>query len=113
MKEEISASRTLPTATSTGKLRHAAKSAMFAMHNRRMSGTISSQVGPSQIAMIGWAIKACIIHFGGNSVYRKVAPLMIGGICGEILGALVPSITAAIYYAITHEIPKAFFVMLG
>ncbi len=62
---------------------------------------------------IGWAIKACIIHFGGNSVYRKVAPLMIGGICGEILGALVPSITAAIYYAITHEIPKAFFVMLG
>ena len=62
---------------------------------------------------IGWLCKALVIKFGGNTVYRKTTPLMIGIICGEILGALVPSITATIYYFITNEIPKAFFVMLS
>jgi len=62
---------------------------------------------------IGWLAKTLVIKYGGNGVYGKVRPLMLGLIAGEILGAIVPSITAAIYYLITSEVPKAFRVLLG
>ena len=39
---------------------------------------------------------------------------MIGLIAGEIFGAILPSIVAAIYYVVTNgEMPKAFHVLLG
>ena len=51
-------SRTQPTATRTGYVRHAANRERDAMHSIRISGTISIHVGPSQIQMIGSAISA-------------------------------------------------------
>ena len=63
---------------------------------------------------IGWVIKKLVIKYGGNSVYAKAKPFMIGLIAGEILGAILPSVVAAIYYFATNgEMPKAFRVLLG
>src|ERR1700749_1246063 len=58
INDDTSASRTLPTATSTGYVRQATNSERYATHVMRTKGTISSQVGPSQIKMIGRAMIA-------------------------------------------------------
>ncbi len=63
---------------------------------------------------IGWVIKKLVIKYGGTNVYAKAKPFMIGLIAGEILGAILPSVVAAIYYFATNgEMPKAFRVLLG
>ncbi len=62
---------------------------------------------------MGWLVKTIVIKYGGNGVYNKVKPVMIGLIAGEILGAFIPSITAAIYYFITNEQPVWFRILLS
>ena len=63
---------------------------------------------------IGWVIKKLVIKYGGTGVYNKTRPFMVGLIAGEIFGAILPSIVAAIYYIVTNgEMPKAFHVLLG
>ena len=63
---------------------------------------------------IGWVIKKLVIKYGGTGVYNKTRPFMVGIIAGEIFGAILPSIVAAIYYVVTNgEMPKAFHVLLG
>lgn len=62
---------------------------------------------------MGWLAKTMVIKYGGNGVYAKVKPLMVGLIAGEILGAFLPSVTAAFYYFITSEQPMAFRILLG
>ena len=57
--------------------------------------------------------KTVVIKYGGNSVYNKVKPVMIGLLAGELLGAFIPSVTAAIYYFITNEQPVWFRILLS
>src|SRR4051812_21973370 len=74
ISEEISVSRTLPTATSTGYVRHAANSASEAMQSTRTSGTISIQVGPNHTRMILFANRAIKIRKGQcNTLMSEIA----------------------------------------
>ncbi|MBT3376289.1 MAG: hypothetical protein HN742_19210 [Lentisphaerae bacterium] len=63
--------------------------------------------------MLGWLVKVCVLKYGGNRTYNMLKPLMLGLMAGEILGAVIPSIVGAIYYFVTGEQPKPFFVLLG
>ena len=63
--------------------------------------------------LIGCVIKSLVLKFGGNKTYNKLKPLMVGMITGEIMGSLIPSIIALIFYLVTGEPPKAFHVFLG
>jgi hypothetical protein len=62
---------------------------------------------------IGWLVKVMVSKYGGAKSYQALKPLMFGLVAGEILGAVVPSIVGAIYYAITGEIPPRFMVLPG
>ena len=48
-----------------------------------------------------------------NLCMPVVVLVMIGLIAGEILGAFIPSVTAAIYYFITNEQPVWFRILLS
>jgi hypothetical protein len=63
--------------------------------------------------LLGWLIKVCAVKYGGNAVYNRMKPLMVGLIAGEVLGAVIPSIVGAVYYFVTGDPPKAFRVLLG
>lgn len=70
---------------------------------RRMAGAF----------IVGWLIKVLVSKYGGAKSYQALKPLMFGLVAGEILGAVVPSIIGAIYYAVTGEIPPRFMVLPG
>jgi hypothetical protein len=63
--------------------------------------------------IVGWLIKYLTTKYGGARVYQRLKPLMLGLIAGEIMGALIPSIIGAIYFACTGEPPKQFWVLPG
>lgn len=58
--------------------------------------------------LMGWFIKKCTIKFGGNKVARKLKPLAIGVIAGEIFGALVFMVVGLIYFWNTGEKPTPY-----
>jgi len=58
--------------------------------------------------LIGWAVKTCIVKYGGNKVYQQIKPLMFGIIAGELLGGVTPIIIGGIYYLLTGMEPKPF-----
>ena len=68
---------------------------------RRMAGAF----------LIGWIIKSLVSKYGGAKCYQLMKPTMFGLVAGEILGALIPCIICAIYYAVTMEIPPRFMVL--
>ncbi|MBT4822788.1 MAG: hypothetical protein HON70_44185, partial [Lentisphaerae bacterium] len=53
--------------------------------------------------LMGWFVKKMSVRFGGSKMVRKLRPLMIGIIAGEIAGALFCMIGGALFYAITGE----------
>lgn len=63
--------------------------------------------------LVGWLIKYLTTKYGGARVYQRLKPLMLGLIAGEIMGALIPSIIGAIYFACTGVPPKQFWVLPG
>lgn len=63
--------------------------------------------------LVGWLVKALTTKYGGARVYQRLKPLMIGLIAGEVLGALIPSLIGAVYFACTGEPPKQFWVLPG
>jgi len=56
--------------------------------------------------LLGWAIKSCVTRYGGTELYKKVRPLMIGLIVGDLAGRFLPMLTGIIFYAITGERPS-------
>ena len=78
-----------------------------------MSTPIPARAIPVLAFLLGALVKWLVLKYGGNRTYKRIKPLMIGLIAGEVLGALLPSLVGAIYYFLTGERPKAFQVMLG
>ena len=62
---------------------------------------------------IGWLVKGLVVKYGGNHMYDRLKPLMVGLIAGEVLGAFAPCIVGFIYYLITGEPPKPYQVLPG
>ncbi|OGV64660.1 MAG: hypothetical protein A3K19_30010 [Lentisphaerae bacterium RIFOXYB12_FULL_65_16] len=58
--------------------------------------------------LIGWLIKKASLRFGGFELVRKLRPLMIGIVAGEIVGALVFMIGGAVYFAMTGAPPISY-----
>ncbi len=71
----------------------------------------SIRLGPS--FLIGSLIKKLVVTYGGERVYQKLKPLMIGVIAGDMLGGVVFAIVGMLYYYFTGEIPKPFTVTAG
>lgn len=63
--------------------------------------------------LLGYFIKSAVTRHGGAGLYRKLKPLMIGLIAGEMLAAVIPVVVGAIYYAVTGEQPEPFRIMPG
>jgi len=61
--------------------------------------------------LIGWIVKSVVVKYGGEKAVNRVKPFMVGLICGEILGAIVPIIINMIYYQVTGRIPERFIVL--
>jgi hypothetical protein len=62
--------------------------------------------------MIGWAVKLLVVKYGGNPMYERLKPLMVGLVAGEVLGAFLPCIVGWIYWLATGE-AKPFHVLPG
>jgi hypothetical protein len=64
--------------------------------------------------LLGWFIKAMVVKYGGESVFRKLKPLMFGLIAGDMLGGIIPTVIGVFYYIFTDGVlPKSFNVMPG
>ncbi len=63
--------------------------------------------------LIGWFIKTVVQKYGGEGAHKRVAPVMIGLIAGELLGALLPVIISVGYYFATGEKLEKFNVFPG
>lgn len=63
--------------------------------------------------LAGCLIKLGVTKYGGERMYQKGKPLMFGLIAGDMLGGIIPSIIAFIYYMATGDLPKSFSVMPG
>ena len=63
--------------------------------------------------LLGWFIKAMVVKYGGESVFRKLKPLMFGLIAGDMLGGIIPTIIGLCYYAITGKPPQSYNIMPG
>jgi hypothetical protein len=60
--------------------------------------------------LLGWAIRTAVMRLGGVPTYRRLAPLMVGVIAGDMLGGLAFAGVGAAYYAATGLMPKTFVV---
>lgn len=63
--------------------------------------------------LLGWAVKAAVMKYGGVPAYRRLKPVMIGLVAGDVLAAVVTLIAGAIYYQVTGTPPKPFSVFPG
>ncbi|MGF1484334.1 MAG: DUF6785 family protein [Opitutales bacterium] len=65
--------------------------------------------------LIGWFIKTVVLKYGGESLYTRLKPLMIGLIAGEIMGGVVPLVINAVYYLYFSggQVPEAFRTLPG
>ena len=61
--------------------------------------------------LLGWFIKKVVIKYGGHKFYRRLSPLMLGLIAGDMLGMLIPSIIGAIYYMAVGSPAPSFVIM--
>ncbi len=61
----------------------------------------------SQIAwasvMIGWSIKVLCIHYGGATLFRRLRPLFLGIILGEIFSAVIWTIVPIALILLGHD----------
>lgn len=63
--------------------------------------------------LIGWFIKTVVQKYGSEGAHARVAPVMIGLIAGELLGALIPVIISVGYYFATGQQLEKFNVFPG
>ena len=63
--------------------------------------------------LVGWLIKALTMRFGGVLVYRRLVPLMIGLIAGEMIAGVLITAIGALYYFMAGRPPQVFSIMPG
>lgn len=65
--------------------------------------------------LIGWFIKLVVLKYGGESLYTKLKPLMIGLVAGEVMGGIVPLVVNSVYYLYFSDgqIPESFRTLPG
>jgi hypothetical protein len=56
--------------------------------------------------LLGWAVKGIVVRYGGAQQYRRLAPLFVGLIAGEILGYLTGVVAGLAYTFCTGELPR-------
>ena len=61
--------------------------------------------------LIGWAIKAAIVRFGGGRVYQNLKPLFIGLIIGELVAGALSILIGFIYYYETGLLPRRLIIL--
>ena len=55
--------------------------------------------------LLGCALKASVIRYGGAALYKRLKPLMVGLIAGSVLSALIPMVVGLLYFVITGMQP--------
>jgi hypothetical protein len=68
----------------------------------------ASRLAPS--FLIGFLVKWLVVKYGGDRAYRKLRPVMIGLVAGDMLFGFTTSLVGAIYYAATGVPPPRFSV---
>ena len=63
--------------------------------------------------LIGWLVKVIVNKYGGAPTYRKLKPLMMGLIAGDMLGGIIITIIGTIYYFWVGAPPKGHWVLPG
>jgi hypothetical protein len=58
--------------------------------------------------LIGWIIKVMIVKYGGGELYKRLKPIMIGLIAGEMVAGAIFVLFGFVYYMITGQPPKRF-----
>jgi len=60
--------------------------------------------------LLGWLIKRAVMRFGGQRLYHRLFPAVVGVIAGDILGGLTFMIVGAVYYAVTGHPGPTYYV---
>ena len=60
--------------------------------------------------LIGFVVKYAVAKYGGDKAYRRLKPLMIGLIAGDMAFGIGASVIGGIYYAVTGSPPPRFSV---
>ena len=57
--------------------------------------------------LLGWLLKTTILRMGGERLYRRTVPFMVGLIAGEMMTALLWILVGAVYYFATGRTPAS------
>jgi hypothetical protein len=63
--------------------------------------------------LLGWLLKTAVVKTMGAKGYHALKPLMVGIIAGELLAGLFWMGVGAVYYAVTNQVPKSYFIFPG
>jgi len=63
--------------------------------------------------VIGGVLKMIVMRFGGSKCYQFLKPMFIGLIAGDLIAGLMVIVVGGIYYAVTGEPPKSYYVLPG
>ena len=63
--------------------------------------------------LLGWVLKKAVTRFGGQGLYVRTMPFLIGLIAGDILGGLTLMAVGAVYYAVTRTPAPPYYVFPG
>jgi hypothetical protein len=73
-----------------------------------LGGYQSMMMAPS--FFMGWLLKNVIVRYGGARLYQRLKPLMIGLIAGDMIAGAIPMLIGAVYYLITGDVPKNYWI---
>ena len=54
---------------------------------------------------LGWLLKTAVSKYGGERLYQRLKPLMIGVIAGDMFARLIPMIVGTVYYLVMGRQP--------
>ncbi len=60
--------------------------------------------------LLGWLIRAAVLRFAGHSAVRRMRPLMIGVIAGDLVGGAIFMAVGAAYYGLTGQQPPVIMI---
>ena len=60
--------------------------------------------------LLGWLFKTVVMKYGGARLYQRLKALMFGLIAGDMLAGVIPMAIGAVYYLVTNEMPKSYWI---